>query len=181
MSKLILKQAWSTLPPARPVTQDHVYNQELQLFLHGQGGHQLKKSHHSDIPNDPFYLWSGGCKEKWAVSFENKHNYWNLNYANMKLRTWQSGDAELHIILNILNIGWVISKFAIKSSETWQITNLVFREQIWYAFDILSIDYTPEELYPNLECVKAIGFSDLTRGEGSLKCSRLDWFEIGSV
>lgn len=42
-SKLILKHEWTTLPPTRPVTQDHVKNANLRLGLHGKGGHQLKK------------------------------------------------------------------------------------------------------------------------------------------
>lgn len=177
-SKLILKHEWTTLPPTRPVTQDHVKNANLRLGLHGKGGHQLKKSHHDYIPNDPFYLWSGGCQEKWAVSFENKNDHWNLNNSSLTLQTWQSGKAELHIILNLLNLGWIISEVGIKSSKTWQITSLILSELIWYKFDILNIDCTLEELLIDLQAVKAIGFSDLTIGESSVNCSRLDWFEI---
>lgn len=181
MSKLILKHQWSTLPPARPITQDHVLNKNIKLFLHGQGGHQLKKSHHDNIINDPFYLWSGGCKNKWAVSFTNQNNsHWNLNNAILKLRTWQSGNSQLHILLKIINMGWIMSKFNIKSSETWQITNIILKEQIWHPFDIININYSSEQITPNLEFVKAIGFSDLIVGKGSIQSSRLDWFEIWS-
>ncbi|MGK7943572.1 MAG: hypothetical protein AB4058_03805 [Microcystaceae cyanobacterium] len=177
-SKLILKHEWTTLPPARPVTQDHVKNANLRLELHGKGGHQLKKSHHDHIPNDPFYLWSGGCQEKWAVSFENKNNDWNFNNSCLTVRTWQSGNAELHIILNLLNFGWIISEVAIKASQTWQITSLILPELVWYPFDISNINWTRNKLLIDLKSVKAIGFSDLTIGESSDKCSRLDYFEI---
>src|SRR5688572_26719766 len=63
---LFFREDWKEIPAATPVTQEHVVNKDLILGLHGPGRDSIKKSHHDDPADDPYYIWSGLCKGNWG-------------------------------------------------------------------------------------------------------------------
>ena len=56
---LYFREDWKEIPFALPITPAHVNNPELGMETHGPGRLGIKKSHHEEIENDPFYVWSG--------------------------------------------------------------------------------------------------------------------------
>jgi hypothetical protein len=58
-STLFFREDWKESPPATPVTQEHVGNPDLILGRHGPGQAQIRKSHHDQPADDPYYVWSG--------------------------------------------------------------------------------------------------------------------------
>src|ERR1051325_11237188 len=67
-SGLYLREDFRVLPPATPLTQEHIANQSLTLHLYGAGAESIKKSHHEEKADDPFYVWSGQCTRPWAIA-----------------------------------------------------------------------------------------------------------------
>jgi hypothetical protein len=67
-SSLFFREDWKEIPFALPITSEHVSNPELRMETHGPGKLGIKKSHHAEIENDPFYIWSGKCELSWGLS-----------------------------------------------------------------------------------------------------------------
>ena len=67
---LFFREDWKESPFALPITSEHVANPLLRMELHGPGKNGVKKSHHAEIENDPFYVWSGRCEMNWALSLK---------------------------------------------------------------------------------------------------------------
>src|SRR6187200_525513 len=65
---LFFREDWKETTAATPVTQEHVANADLILTRHGPGEANIKKSHHDQPADDPFYIWSGEAGANWAVS-----------------------------------------------------------------------------------------------------------------
>src|SRR5215469_12272420 len=65
---LFFREDWKETPFATPVTQEHVANKDLLLSLHGLGKDSIRKSHHDQPYDDPYYIWSGLAEGNWAVS-----------------------------------------------------------------------------------------------------------------
>jgi hypothetical protein len=63
-SGLYFREDFRVLPAATPIT-----NQSLRLHLYGAGAETVKKSHHEEKADDPFYVWSGQCARPWAIAF----------------------------------------------------------------------------------------------------------------
>src|SRR6476659_9751516 len=67
-SGLYFREDFRVLPPATPITQEHIANQNLTLHLYGAGAEMVKKSHHEEKADEPFYVWSGQCTRPWAIA-----------------------------------------------------------------------------------------------------------------
>ena len=70
---IFFREDWTETPAAQPITQGHVSNSDLVLTLHGPGGARMKKSHHDQPADDPFYVWSGEADGPWAVTLRHRH------------------------------------------------------------------------------------------------------------
>lgn len=65
---LYFREDFRVLPPATPITQEHLANPSLTLHLYGAGAESVKKSHHEEKADDPFYVWSGQCARPWGIT-----------------------------------------------------------------------------------------------------------------
>ena len=195
---LLFREDWAETPWALPITQEHVANPELKLHLYGGAVDFLKKSHHDDIENDPFYVWSGeirrtdvwgatlGYKDGTAVDLSGD--------ASLKWRTRQSGDHCLHIILRTLGGDWLVSQAVDPATPDWRVTTHIFSSLSWKTLDADRIDFAnavdfPEpngiddanavELpKPDLTRIVEVGFTDMKTCTGSPQSSRVDWMEV---
>jgi len=80
---LYFREDWKETPAETPVTQAHVSNPELILALYGSAKDQIKKSHHDQPADDPYYIWSGTCKGSWAVTLSRKDQALDLSRGGM--------------------------------------------------------------------------------------------------
>lgn len=174
------REDWKEIPWALPVTQEHVANPSLTLELHGPGRDGIKKSNHEHIKNDPFYIWSGMCKKKWALSLSHRESLIDLSAesAQVRWRSRQSGDRKLHLILRLPGDRWLISDEADPASEDWHEFELSPAKLHWRQLDITTITPGEQVDAPDLSRVDAVGFTDLAPGKGSKVSSRLDWIEV---
>jgi hypothetical protein len=76
---LFLREDWKEISAATPVTQEHVVNKDLILGLYGPGRDSIKKSHHVNPADDPYYIWSGLCKGNWLVTLKKAKSYADLS------------------------------------------------------------------------------------------------------
>ena len=56
---LYFREDWQERLAEIPVRKQHVANPAIRVTLHRTGALQIKKSHHDEVPNDPWYIWSG--------------------------------------------------------------------------------------------------------------------------
>jgi hypothetical protein len=121
MSIFIYRETWKKIPPARPITQEHVSRPDLILSLHGPGRTGLKKSHHSEIAGDPYYVWSGSCEGSWALSL--RRNKLLVNFEDAGMVRWcsrQSGGHRLRLIVKSVDGPWLVSDQFAGDSEDWR-------------------------------------------------------------
>jgi hypothetical protein len=176
---LYFREDWKEIPPATPVTQEHVLNKELILGLYGPGADSIKKSHHPAPADDPFYIWSGLCLGNWAVTLKKKNSLVDLSgYAKVIWRSKQQGFRSLHLILKLADGTWLISDQSDSPSKDWRVHEFNIMDITWYILDIKDIVEIKPAPEVSLKRVEEIGFTDLMRGGGSNACSRLDWIEI---
>lgn len=176
---LFFREDWKEIPVATPVTQDHVSNKDLLLKLYGPGADSIKKSHHPQPADDPYYIWSGLCLGNWAVTLKNKSSYADLSgFAKIIWRSKQGGFHNLHIVLKLANGTWLISDQYDDQSKDWRIREFNLADINWYQLNIRSVIEGEPVLNPDLSRVDEIGFTDLMRGGQSIACSRLDWIEV---
>ena len=177
--KLFFREDWNEIPPATPVTQEHVANKDLVLSLYGPGADSIKKSHHAKPSDDPYYIWSGTCRSNWAVTLKNRTSYADLSsFARVVWRSKQSGMRSLHIILKLADGTWLVSDKSDGPSKDWRMTEFNLADITWYELDISTVVEGSLVMNPDLSKVDEIGFTDLMRGGQSIACSRLDWIEI---
>lgn len=177
--QLIFREDWAETPAARPVTQDHVANPDLLISLHGPGHHEIKKSHHEEMENDPYYIWSGKCAGNWGLSL--RHRRFLVDFSSggvVRWKTRQSGIRQLHLIIKLEDGPWFVSIDSTGPSADWQVGEIDIGATQWEYLDINTI--STKGAAPNLQTnkVDAIGFSDLMRGGESGNCSRIDWIEV---
>lgn len=177
-AELLFREDWKEIPPALPLTQEHVSTPHLKVSLHGPGLHGIKKSHHDWIENDPYYVWSGACPGNWAVSVRSERGLVDLSNGQIRWRSKQSGFRHLRVILKLADGTWLVSELSDGESPDWRIFEISLTKSRWRRLNISRV--TEEGLVekPDLGRVQEIGFTDLMPGGLSAACSRLDWIEI---
>lgn len=176
---LFFREDWKETPAATPVTQEHVSNEILQLNLYGAGADSIKKSHHPNPVDDPYYIWSGQCLDNWAVSLKSKKSYVDLSeFSKIRWRSKQVGFRCLHVIIKLADGTWLVSSQSDDKSKDWRIHEFNISDLRWYKLDINSVIEGEEVSNPDLSKVDEIGFTDLMKGGQSIACSRLDWIEV---
>jgi hypothetical protein len=176
---LFFREDWKETPFALPVTQEHVANADLVMFLHGPGKDLIKKSHHDKPADDPFYIWSGECKGNWALSLRHRGADVDLTgLAKIRWRSKQSGFRELRMILKLANGQWLVSDASDGPSTDWRVREFNVADIRWRKLNIADVIEGEWADRPDLSRVEEIGWTDLTRGGGTPASSRLDWVEV---
>lgn len=176
---LFFREDWKEIPAETPVNQNHINNPELILGLYGPGKDSIKKSHHNQPADDPYYIWSGLCTGNWAVTLRQRGEAVDLTrFARIRWRTKQFGFRELHIILNLADGTWLVSEQSDPVAGDWRIKEFNVMDLTWYTLDIETVREKKPIGDPDLSRVVEIGFTDLMNGGGSEACSRLDWIEV---
>ena len=176
---LFFREDWKEIPAATPVAQSHVSNSGLLLNLYGPGCDSIRKSHHDNPVDDPYYIWSGLCTGNWALTLKNPEAYADLSeYSKIIWRSKQSGLRKLRIILKLADGTWLVSKECDGMSKDWRISEFNLSDISWFTLDISNVVEGPPISEPDLSRVEEIGFTDLMRGGQSIACSRLDWIEV---
>ncbi len=178
-SLLIYREDWREIPAATPVTQEHISHPNLSLHLYGLAKQCLKKSHHPELINDPYYVWSGKCLNNWAVTFKHRQFLINLTgVSKIRWRTKQSGFRRLHIILKLEDGTWLVSEQSEKSSKDWKVSEFNLIDIQWHKLNIETITESWKLSSVDLSRVDEIGFSDLMKGGLTAASSRIDWIEV---
>ena len=173
------REDWKETPAEMPVSQSHVANPDLLLSLYGPGQHGIKKSNHPQIPNDPYYIWSGACPANWAVTLKHKSDDADLTGpAVIRWRSRQSGFRQLRIILKLSGGPWLVSDLYDDASDDWRVREFSIGSIHWRELDICRVTEGKRAESPDLSRVEEIGFTDLMPGGVSDACSRLDWIEV---
>ncbi|MEP7270373.1 MAG: hypothetical protein ABI882_02660 [Acidobacteriota bacterium] len=176
---LMFREDWKESPAATPITQDHVANPDLILFRYGPGKDQIKKSHHDQPKDDPYYVWSGECTSNWAIALRHRRLIADLGGgAKIRWRSKQTGFRQLRLILKLADGTWIVSEQADGPSEDWRIRESLIADQRWRALDISTITEGRPVERPDLSRVEEIGFTDLMAGGRTPASSRLDWIEV---
>lgn len=178
-SELFFREDWRETPPATPITQEHVANQDLILNLYGTDTDNIRKSNHDKPADDPFYVWSGRSEENWAVTLKNNESQVDLTErASIKWRTKQSGMRCLYPILKLADGQWLIGDQCNGQSNDWRVTEFIIDDLKWRSLNIKQLIEGRLVEDPDLSRVTEVGFTDLMRGGGSRASSRLDWIEV---
>jgi hypothetical protein len=176
---LFFREDWRQTPAAEPVTQEHVANPEVRLSLHGPAASQIKKSHHDEIPNDPWYIWSGDCAGNWAISLHRDGLLVDLSGdAAIRWQTKQSGPHVLKLVLELADGQWLVSRQGFGETPDWHEFSAPISQFMWQQLDIDSVTAGRRIASPDLTRVRSVGWTDLTRGEGSPGSTRVDWIEV---
>lgn len=178
-AELYFREDWKEIPFALPITPEHVANPDLRMETHGPGKLGIKKSHHAEIENDPFYVWSGQCKLSWALSLRKNGYVADLSSSDAKVRwrTRQSGDHALHLLIKLPGERWFISEQS-DGGQEWHDHEFKIRELTWRHFSVIKAIAEERVATPPLDKVEQIGFTDQRPGNGSASSSRLDWIEV---
>src|SRR5882724_1089526 len=133
---LYLREDFRVLPPATPITQEHIATQSLTLHLYGAGAESVKKSHHEEKADDPFYVWSGQCARPWGIAFRKAGGPAHLSgrEARFRLATWNSA-RTLYFILKTPD-GWIVSDRGAEPSTSWIISTHLLADLRWSRLDI---------------------------------------------
>ncbi|MGW8315001.1 MAG: hypothetical protein ACWGNV_05320 [Bacteroidales bacterium] len=176
---LFFREDWKEIPAETPVTQNHVNNPDLILGLYGPGKDSIKKSHHDQPADDPYYIWSGLCTGNWAVTLRHREQEVDLTkFAKIRWRTKQFGFRELHVLLKLADGTWLVSEQSDPASGDWRIMEFNLMDITWNTLNIETVVEQQRISDPDLSRVVEIGFTDLMSGGASAACSRLDWLEV---
>lgn len=177
---LLFRIAWAHSAPARPLTAGEVGTAELDLALHGPGSAALKKSHHDDVADDPWYLWSGTAIAPWAVSF--RHRRWQLDLrgeARVVVRTRSTGAARMRLIVADAAGEWRASEAAVGPSDDWREHAIGLADTGWRRLAIDRVAAGAAVAGLDLGAIDAIGIADLDAAPGQAgDCVRLDWLDL---
>jgi peptidoglycan/xylan/chitin deacetylase (PgdA/CDA1 family) len=175
----LFREDWKETPAATPVTQDHVANPDLMLSVHGPGRAGVKKSHHDQPADDPYYIWSGDTTAPWAVSLRHRSGPIDLSGpARIRWRAKQSGFHELRPIVQVGAEQWLVAEQSDGASADWREREFAVPELTWRALDITRMVEGRAVAKPDLSRVLAVGVTDLRAGGGTPASSRLDWIEV---
>jgi hypothetical protein len=176
---LLFREDWRETPPETPITQTHVANPDLILSLHGPGRAGIKKSHHAQPVDDPYYVWSGTAEGNWAVSLRHRSGALDLTGpAKIRWRSKQSGFRQLHVVLKLADGAWLVSEQSDGESQEWHVKEFLLASLTWRKLDISKVVESSPCRDPDLSHVAEVGWTDLMVGGGSSACSRLDWIEV---
>lgn len=176
---LAFREDWTESPAALPVTQAHVAHPDLILNLHGAGGDRVKKSHHDQPADDPYYIWSGETPATWALSLRHREGAIDLSgQARVRWRAKQTGFHELRLIVQLAEGGWLVADQADGASGDWRERDFIVADLRWRALDIERVVEGRWVDDPDLSALRAIGITDLRTGGGTQASSRLDWIEV---
>ena len=176
---LFFREDWKETPTETPVTQNHVVNKDLLLLLHGPGKEGIRKSHHDQPADDPYYIWSGVAEGNWAVSL--RHTTQNVDLSGQSRIRWRAKQAGLRFlrpIIRLANGTWLIADAYDDASNDWREREFIVADLKWYRLDIKNVIEGKPVVAPDLTNVMEIGFTDLMTGGASDACSRLDWIEV---
>ena len=181
---LFFREDWREIPFALPITPEHVANPDLRMEIHGPGKLGIKKSHHENKENDPFYVWSGRCELNWALSLRKTGYFADLSSRDAKVR-WrsrQSGEHALHLLIKLPGERWFISEQS-DGGQDWHDHEFIISDLTWRYFSVIKAKGEEKVDRPPLDKVEQIGFTDQKPGNGNSSSSRLDWIEVygGSV
>lgn len=178
---LFFREDFKETPAEIPVSQEHIANPEVTFSTYGPGQDSLKKSHHEQPVDDPYYMWSGLCLDSWAVSFRHRDAYADLSsFAKIRWRTKQAGFHQLRILLKLADGTWLISDKFDGPSADWRVSEFNVSDIHWWLFDMDVLKEVKPLPYNEVDLskVEEIGCTDLMRGGRSNACSRLDWIEV---
>ncbi len=173
------REDWKETPAATPVTQEHVANPDLILAVHGPGRHGVKKSHHDQPADDPYYIWSGDTTAPWALSLRHRRGPIDLSgSARIRWRAKQSGFYELRPIVQVGPEQWLVADASDGPAADWREREFPVSDLTWRVLDITRIVEGRAVERPDLSRVLAVGVTDLRAGGGTPASSRLDWIEV---
>jgi hypothetical protein len=176
---LLFREDWKEIPAATPVTEEHVANPALTLHRYGPGGDAIKKSHHDQPKDDPYYIWSGECKSNWALALRHKESFADLTGpAKVRWRARQSGFRQLRVIVKLADGTWLVSDQSDGPSDVWREREFKIAEIRWRALNIEAVTEGAWVEKPDLSRVDEVGFTDLMAGGRTPASSRLDWIEV---
>jgi hypothetical protein len=176
---LFLREDFTEMPAATPITQDHLSNRNLLLTVYGPGKAGMKKSHHDTPADDPYYVWDGTCEGNCGITLRDKANYADLTgLAKIHWRTKQSGFRRLHIILKLAGGAWLVSEPLESASADWRESETAVEDMRWRRLDIATLVEGAAVAHPDLSRVDEIGWSTLMTGGGTPASSRVDWIAV---
>jgi len=176
---LFFREDFRETPPETPVTQAHIVNPDLTLALYGPGRDGVKKSHHDQPADDPYYIWTGTCTGPAAVTLRHRNSFADLTgQAKLRWRSKQSGFHLLRIVLRLASGKWLVSDQFDDASDDWRVREFNFSDIRWRHLDVATVTEGDWEAAPDLGKVDEIGFTDLMAGGGSAASSRVDWIEV---
>ena len=176
---LLFREDWKETPAATPVTQQHVTNPELVVSRHGPAEAKIKKSHHDQPADDPFYIWSGDADGNWAVSLRHNRSLIDLSgQSRIRWRAKQSGFRQLRVILKLADGKWLVSDQFDADAADWREREFTVADLRWRILNIAKVVEGKWEPNPDLSRVEEVGFTDLMSGGGTPASSRLDWIEV---
>jgi hypothetical protein len=176
---LVFREDWREIPAVTPVTQEHVANLDLILTRHGPGEAKIRKSHHDQPADDPFYIWSGEADGNWAVSLRHRGLQLDLSgQAKIRWRAKQTGFRQLRLIVKLADGKWLVSDQFDGESSDWRVCEFNLADIRWRALDIARVVEGKWETNPDLRRVEEIGCTDLMAGGRTPASSRLDWIEV---
>lgn len=177
---LFFREDWTETPPATPVTQEHVVNQKLIVRLYGPGKEGIKKSHHDQPKDDPFYVWSGSCAANWALTLRHVERNVDLSHhkAKIRWRTKQTGFRQLHVIVKLADGTWLVSEQFDGETHDWHEREFAVTALRWRKLDIEKVTEGRAVERPHLNSIEEVGFTDLMSGGGTPASSRVDWIEV---
>jgi hypothetical protein len=176
---LFFREDWKETPPQTPITQDHVGHPDLILTCHGPGQALVRKSHHDQPADDPYYVWSGETTSNWAVSLRHRRMSVDLTGpGRIRWRSRQTGFRALRIVLKLGDGSWVVSDTTDGESAEWRVREFAIADVRWRVLDVDTVVEGRAVPDADLSRVVEVGFTDLMRGGRTPASSRLDWIEV---
>ena len=176
---LFLKEDFKETPAVTPINQEELSGRNLMLTLYGPGSAGMKKSHHDQPADDPYYIWDGTCAGNCAATLKDKSSYADLTgLAKIHWRTKQSGFRRLHIILKTAGGSWLVSGPVEGPSSDWRESELAIKDLHWRQLDIRTLVEGAVVERPDLTRIDEIGWSTLMTGGNTPASSRVDWIAV---
>jgi hypothetical protein len=176
---LFFREDWKEIPAALPVTQEHVANPDLILSLYGPGKNGVKKSHHPQPADDPYYIWDGMCEGNCALTLRHKASFVDLtSRAKIRWRSRQAGFRQARILLKLADGTWLVSDQSDGPAGDWRESEFLIADIRWRKLDVNKLVEGKWAEKPDLTKVDEIGWSSLMPGGESVACTRVDWIEV---